>query len=361
MRLRVLALVALIGCVGIAAAMAAGGSTLSFRSPSVVASFPKLKPRPAWVDSSDPVLALLDLPAVPAGSKLPGYLMIADRDNNRLIIVNPAKQIVWRFPPGRGSGPPSILSEPDDAFVSANGRYISTNQEFNETIKLITLSTHPRIVWRYGHAAAAGSASGYLSHPDDAYLLQNNLIQVADIVNCRVLWINRSRRIVRTMGAAGQCAHDPPHELSEPNGDTPLPGGGMLVTEIGGWIDRFSRTGRLLFSFPAPTDYPSDAQLMADGNVLVASYTSPGRVDIITPRGRILWTYEFTSGPRALNHPSLAVSLPNGMIALNDDFDHRVVVIDPRTKRIVWQYGHDRVPGSRPGYLSNPDGIDLLP
>jgi hypothetical protein len=24
--------------------------------------------------------------------------MVADRDNNRIIIVNPDKQIVWRFP-----------------------------------------------------------------------------------------------------------------------------------------------------------------------------------------------------------------------------------------------------------------------
>ncbi len=360
MKLRLVTLVAVAGC-AIAALVVAARDTETSRALIRGGSFPRLKPRPAWVATGDPVLARLDLPALPAGSPLPGYLMIADRDNNRLIIVNPAKQIVWRFPPGRGSGPSSILSEPDDAFVSANGRYISTNQEFNETIKLISLSTHPRIVWRYGHSSASGSSIGYLSHPDDAYLLHNGLIQVADIVNCRVLWINRSKHIVRSMGTAGQCAHDPPHALTDPNGDTPLPGGGVLITEIGGWVDRVSATGRLLWSWPAPTTYPSDAQLMPGGNVLVASYTSPGRVDIITPHGRVVWTYEFASGPRALNHPSLAVPLPNGLIALNDDFNQRVVVINPHTKRIVWQYGHDGVAGSGPGYLRNPDGIDLLP
>jgi hypothetical protein len=361
MKIRVAALVLVIGCVAAAVAMAAqGGPDRSLRIEGA-ATFPKLSPLPPWVDLGDPILARLHLAPVPPGSKLPGYLMIADRDNNRLIIVNPAKQIVWRFPPGHGAGSPSILSEPDDAFVSADGRYISTNQEFNETIRLITLNTHARIVWSYGHAAAAGSATGYLSHPDDAYLLQNNLIRVADIVNCRVVWINRRKRIVRTLGIDAQCAHAPPHQLTEPNGDTPLPDGGMLVTEIGGWVDRFSRTGRLLWSFPSPTTYPSDAQLMPDGNVLLASYTAPGRVDIITPRGRVVWTYEFTRPPRALNHPSLAIPLPGGMIALNDDFNHRVVVIDPKTKQIVWQYGHDGVAGSKPGYLNTPDGIDLLP
>jgi outer membrane protein assembly factor BamB len=149
--------------------------------------------------------------------------------------------------------------------------------------------------------------------------------------------------------------------LNDPNGDTPLPGGGVLITEIGGWVDRVNRQGQLTWSLTTPTNYPSDAQLMPDGNVLVASYTSPGRVDIITPRGHIVWTYEATGGAQELNHPSLAVPLPNGMIALNDDFNQRVVVIDRRTKRIVWQYGHDGVVGSGPGYLSNPDGIELLP
>jgi len=36
-------------------------------------------------------------------------------------------------------------------------------------------------------------------------------------------------------------------------------------------------------------------------------------------------------------------------------------VIDPATDRIVWQYGHDGVPGHGPGYLDNPDGVDMAP
>ena len=49
------------------------------------------------------------------------------------------------------------------------------------------------------------------------------------------------------------------------------------------------------------------------------------------------------------------------MIAANDDYNHRVIVIDPKTKRIVWQYGHTGVLGTGPGYLNKPDGLDLLP
>lgn len=33
----------------------------------------------------------------------------------------------------------------------------------------------------------------------------------------------------------------------------------------------------------------------------------------------------------------------------------------PHTNAIVWQYGITGVAGSRPGYLNNPDGLDLVP
>jgi hypothetical protein len=308
----------------------------------------------------DPVLARLGLPPVASGPVLPGYLMIADRDNNRVIIVSPKKRIVWRFPV-TGAPPSSPLSQPDDAFVSADGRDITINQEFAETIAIISLDRRPRIIWRYGHQGGQGSAPGYLAHPDDAYLLPNGEIQVADIINCRVLWLNRAKRIVRSIGRAGDCNHSPPSSLSDPNGDTPLPDGGVLVTEIGGWVDRFDRHGRLAWSIRTPTTYPSDAQLLPDGNVLVASYNTPGRIDILRQNGRRVWTYGPSSGPGELEQPSLAVVLPNGMIAATDDLHHRVVVIDPTTKHIVWQYGHDGVLGSGPGYLNNPDGLEILP
>ena len=53
--------------------------------------------------------------------------------------------------------------------------------------------------------------------------------------------------------------------------------------------------------------------------------------------------------------------LPNGMIAVNDDYNHRVVIINPRTNRIVWHYGHLGVPGTARGYLNTPDGFDFVP
>jgi hypothetical protein len=312
------------------------------------------RPRPG---NTSPAARALGLPPVPPGP-VPGYVLIADRNANKLLIVSPSKRIVWQFPRPGDLRPGQSFYDPDDAFLAPGDRRIVTNEEFNDQIAQIDIRTH-RLVWSYGRSGVAGSASGELSNPDDAYAWPNHTITVADIRNCRVLRLSPAHRIVEELGGTG-CSHDPPRSLSSPNGATPLPDGGMLVTEIGGWVDRFDRQGRLMFTTRTPTSYPSDAQLLADGNVLVAGFDTPGRVDVITPHGQIVWTYGPASGPGALDRPSLAERWPNGMIAITDDWHHRIVVVDPRTKRIVWQYGRLGVPSAAAGYLSKPDGLDLL-
>ena len=111
----------------------------------------------------------------------------------------------------------------------------------------------------------------------------------------------------------------------------------------------------------SPIAYPSDAQLLPDGRVLVAGFTDPGKIAIATRTGRVLWSFGAASGRNRLDKPSLAVRLRNGLVAANDDYGERVIVVDPGRHRIVWQYGHTGVPGHAPGYLDKPDGLDLLP
>ena len=290
----------------------------------------------------------LGLPPIARGP-LPGYLLIADRDNNRAIIVSPSKRIVWEADGLRG---------PDDTFFTPGFRSVITNEEFNDTLTEVSLRTKAHI-WRYGHDAVPGSSPGYLNTPDDAYRLANGDTTIADVRNCRIVELTHAKRVRRMLG--GSCVHDPSHGFASPNGDTPLPDGGLLVSEIGGWIDRIAANGRNLWSVRSPVPYPSDAQLLPNGRILVAGFTNPGKIVEVTRGGRVTWSFGTGSGPDYLNKPSLAVRLPNGLIASNDDWNHRVIIIDPKTKRIVWQYGHTGVPGRAPGYLNKPDGLDLLP
>ena len=296
----------------------------------------------------DPAWLALRLPAVAPGP-VPGYVLIADRNNNRILIVSPGKRVVWSY---------GNLRDPDDAFFTPGWHSIITNEEFNDTLTEVSLR-HPHAIWSYGHAQIAGSSAGYLNTPDDAYRLPNGDTTVADIKNCRIVQISHAHKVVRVLG--GSCVHNPPAGLASPNGDTPLPDGGLLITEIGGWIDRIDAAGHLVWSVRSPVSYPSDAQLLPNGRILLSSFTAPGKIVEMTRSGQVTWSFGDTSGPNMLNKPSLAVRWPNGMIAANDDYGQRVIVINPRTKKIVWQYGHTGVASSDPGYLSKPDGLMLLP
>jgi hypothetical protein len=111
---------------------------------------------------------------------------------------------------------------------------------------------------------------------------------------------------------------------------------------------------------PPQVAYPSDSNQIAPDRYLTVDYAQPGQIVIFNRAGRTLWRFR-GSGRDVLNHPSLGLPLPNGDIVVNDDFNHRVIVVDPRTNRIVWQYGHTRSAGRGPGYLNNPDGVDLVP
>ncbi|MBX6349993.1 MAG: PQQ-binding-like beta-propeller repeat protein [Clostridia bacterium] len=292
---------------------------------------------------------------------LPGDLLIADRFNRRLVIVSPAKKILWdyTFPASVDGGVGK--RGPDDAFLTPGDKTIITNEEDNHTIEEVDLATK-KIVWSYGHPGVPGSKPGFLNTPDDAYRLPNGWTTVADIGNCRILTIAPDGTVVKQYGRTLVCRHGPPRTYASPNGDTPLPDGGMLVTEIGGsHAIRLDAQGRVVWDLKLPIRYPSDAQLLPDGNVLVVSYTSPGTVLKISPEGKVLWKYGPTSGEGRLDKPSLAIELPNGNIAVNDDANHRVVVIDPRTNDIVWQFGVTGVPGDDATHLNTPDGMDFVP
>jgi hypothetical protein len=289
---------------------------------------------------------------------IPGYLLIADRGNNRMLLVDSARRIYWRYPGGGGSAMPFIFD--DDTFFGPHHDRIISNQEDQNTIQIISFPGK-RVLWRYGHVNVKSGQPGYLNTPDDAYLLLNNRVTVADAYNCRVLFMSLAHRIVRQYGTTGVCRHDPPRYLGAVNGATPLPDGGTLVSEIAGsWVDDIGPTGKLRWAVQAPVSYPSDPQLLGANRILLADYANPGHAIIMTRTGHVLWRYGPASGPGKLNHPSLATQIAPDLIAINDDFRDRVVIVSIRLHRIVWQYGHTDQPGTAPGYLNTPDGLDLL-
>jgi hypothetical protein len=289
-----------------------------------------------------------------------GDLLIADRGNDRLLLVDAAKHLLWSFPSAAHPAPAQGFYFPDDAFFINHGTAIITNQEDQNTIEEIAYPSG-RLIAIYGHPNVAGAGPGYLNQPDDAYALNDGEITVADAKNCRILFLNPNFTYKSTIGTTGRCRHDIPRDVAYPNGDTPLADGNFLVSEItGSYIDEVTQAGQVVWSVKLPIAYPSDPQQLGPDLYLVADYTSPGGILEFNREGQILWRYQVPSGEGMLDHPSLAEVLPNGLICANDDYRHRVVIIDPKTSQIVWQYGDTDSAGTAPGLLKIPDGFDLL-
>ena len=315
-----------------------------------------------------PVTGSVKAPTPSWGKPLPYPVVIADRRNNRLIEVAPDKRIIWQF----GSPNLKIYHDNDDVYFSPDGHLLAISEEDNQDIHLIDYDRR-ELIWSYGVPDVPGSAPGYMNFPDDTHVLNDGTILVSDIRNCRILFLDRESASIKTQWGGlsrkdgnwrkdPNCRHDPPKLLGLPNGAVELDNGNILITEIlGSWISEVTREGKLVWAMPAfGLQYPSDAMPTHDGQVIVADYSKPGRVIVFDPKQRkVTWDYFAKSGEAMLNHPSLAQELPNGDVILNDDYRHRVIVIDRQTKQIIWQYGVTDHPGSKEGELNNPDGIDI--
>ena len=316
---------------------------------------------------ADPSAGWMSSPNVPTHlapgsdpSVLPGPLLIADKLNNRLLVVDPQGRVRWQFPRPGDLKPGQTFRIPDDAFFSASGRQIIATEEDNYVISVVDIAKH-RIVYRYGHPGVPGSAANFVDNPDDAFLFPHGNIVSADIKNCRIIMVHHwAHRTSRILGTTGVCVHNPPHTYGSPNGAFPLPNGNILVTEINGaWVDEITPQGKLVWSTHLPNvAYPSDTNQVRPGVYLTVDYSSPGQVLEFTKTGKVLWRYR-PLGAQRLDHPSLGRPLPNGDVLVTDDYNHRVIVIDPKTNKVVWQYGVKGVAGRAPGYLNNPDGLDL--
>jgi hypothetical protein len=127
---------------------------------------------------------------------LPGYLLIADRGNDRILIVNPQHEIVFLYPTPEDLAKGHKLIFDDDTFVEPGGNALISNEEDNHAIVQVMLATH-NLEILFGHPGEGGSDGTHLKTPDDAYMLPGGTFTVADAYNCRILFI-KALAIVRS-------------------------------------------------------------------------------------------------------------------------------------------------------------------
>jgi hypothetical protein len=167
-------------------------------------------------------------------SVLPGPVLIADEDNDRIVLVDPQGRITWTFPEPGDLRPDETFKSPDDAFYTVDGKQIIVTHEENFAVSLVDIASR-RIVWRYGTPGVHGHGPGQLWNPDDAIVLPNGDVLIADIKNCRILLIAQGTQTPRRIYGAerrppGGCNHDPPRIFGSPNGAFPMLNGHYLIT-----------------------------------------------------------------------------------------------------------------------------------
>ena len=135
---------------------------------------------------------------------LPAAVLIADEDNDRIILVDPQGRVVWTFPEPGDLAPGETFKTPDDAFYTPDGKQIIVTHEENFAVSLVDIASR-RVVWRYGTPGIHGHGPNQLWNPDDALVLPDGHVIVADIKNCRILLIAQGAQTAeRVYGADRQ-------------------------------------------------------------------------------------------------------------------------------------------------------------
>ncbi len=284
-----------------------------------------------------------------SSTPLGGDIYICDSKNNRIIEVNPQKQIIWQM---------DGIQDPDDVQVYAKNRLIVNQEDYSRVVEINTLTK--KIVWSYGHLGVPGATSGYLGeYVDDSFRLPDGNTVITDDVNMRIIAVNKAGSIVWQYGHTGVRSNAQGY-LNAPNDAMPQVNGTLLITNIGNHtaIDVNEATKAIEWIVNLPQSYPSDAVVLPNGNILSTDWVSPGKVEEITRTGQVVWSYQPT-GANALNHPSSTQLLPNGNYLIVDDHNDRVFVLNPKTQQILWQYGITGQSGIGQNLLNDPSGVAL--
>jgi hypothetical protein len=270
-----------------------------------------------------------------------------------VLAVTPAGQPVWSH----------NLAGPSDAYPSSTARSIVVTEHGGAQVFVLSVD-HGSITYHYGHSNVPGSAPNRLHDPSAAQYLPDGRIVIADKANCRVLEVRPPvHHAIVQYGTPSTCVHKPPTSFGYPDGAFPTTGGGLVVTELTpAWIDLISKSGKLIKDFQVVgLTSPYAANETPNGDYVATNYAHPGAVVEFDSSGNVVASYEPKSGPGELDFPTLAVVLSNGNWLISDARNDRVIVVDPSTKQIVWQYGHTGKPGNGNGYLHTPDSAVAVP
>jgi hypothetical protein len=158
----------------------------------------------------------------------------------------------------------------------------------------------------------------------------------------------------------------------------------LIADQFNNRVIEVDRAGNILWHFGrGPNDVSAasiigvnDAQRVGDLTLMAGTGAPPGtepacsggcpdnRVLLVDRSGEIVWQYgQFGvtgAGRNELSAPVQNTYLPNGDVLITDQGNQRVIEVERRSKKIVWQYGTTGLAGSDPNQLQDPNSAELL-
>jgi hypothetical protein len=287
----------------------------------------------------------------------PGNILITDQFNNRVLEVNRAGKIVWRF----GSGGPNqctagagTVIAPNDAERLAGGLTLiaGTGTSTCPDNRVIVVNEAGDIVYQYGQAGVAGSGHNQLNVPVFAIQTPDGDFLITDQANNRVIKVDVYNNVLYKYGPTqGGGA------LNSPNSAELLPNGDILLADENNnrtFEINPAQNNNIVFAFHSGLTTVAFASRLPNGDTLIAD-AGHNRVVEIDATKKAVFHYHTnlgaTSNPNP--NPTGVVRLADGNTLIADQFNNRVIIISP-SKRILFQYGMTNVVGIGPNQLNAP-------
>lgn len=252
--------------------------------------------------------------------------LVADSQNGRVIEVNEAGEVLWQF---------SGLDEPTRAKDLKDGRILVVDAGGSQVLLVDKDQQVP--VWSYGKGGKRhGKKSGELNNPQDAVLLDNGQVLIADTGNGRLLQVNTNGKVVWDSSSQGGFNLDLPVSISI------VGNGNYLVTDAGlNRVFELNKQGKVVWSYGSivpgkgagQLDYPVESLRAANGNTFIVDSMNY-RILEVAQDGTLIWQWGMRTMQTEKN-PTVGLYEPGGIAHLADNHllvadqhNHRMVRID---------------------------------
>ena len=287
----------------------------------------------------------------------PGNVLISDQFNNRALEVAPDKSQVWTFGSGNPNlcnpGPGAVIA-PNDVERLAQGLTLiaGTGTSTCPDNRVIVVNQAKQIVWQYGQAGVSGSGPNELNVPVFAIETPRHTFLITDQANNRLIEVNKAGNIVYQYAPTSGAG-----QLNNPNSAELLANGHILIADENNSrvLEIDPRHGnRIVLNYGTTLNIVAFASRLPGGDTLITD-SGNNRILEIAPTLRQFFKYSTNRMPNSnpTPNPSNAVRLANGNTLIADQFNNRVFTIDP-TKKIVFQYGMINMAGNGPNQLNAP-------